>query len=146
MVPFERLAVDVLVGEQAPVPWRVAGCVQPDDDHVDVGLAASVRSPCERPVSEGDLQAVTVEEQWPELSHLLALRDRVGRHKADPRRCLASGLRLLHVVSGPDEPRGHVVERPAATAKGGDAVHLRPLFGRLELGPAERRIGPCQRL
>ena len=44
---FERLAVDVLVGEQSPVGWGVVGRVQPDDDHVDVRLPASVRTPRE---------------------------------------------------------------------------------------------------
>ena len=49
MVPFERLPREVLVGKQAPVAWRVVGRVQPDDDHVHVRLAASVRTPGEGP-------------------------------------------------------------------------------------------------
>ena len=44
-------------------------------------------------MSEGDLQPAMVEQQRPQLRHLLTLRDRVGRHKADPRQSRA-GWRL----------------------------------------------------
>ena len=138
--PFERLPVDVLVGEQSPVERSVVGRVQPNDDHVYVRLAASVRSPREGPMRECDLQAAVVKQQRPELRHLLALRDGVGRHETDPRRCSTGRLRPSHVVPGTDKPRGYVVERPAAAAERCDAPHLRTLLGRLELGPAKRRI------
>ena len=113
---------------------------------MDVSLAAGVRAPREGPMSERDLQTATVEEQWPELRHLLALRNRVGRDEADPRRFRSvRRLRPPHVVAGATEPRRHVVERPAAGAERSDAAHLRPLLGRLVLGPAERRIAEDER-
>ena len=52
----------------------------------------------------------------------------------------SSRLRPPHVVAGPDEPCGHVVECAAAAAERSDAAHLRPLLRRLELGAPERRI------
>ena len=52
-----RLAVNALVAEQPPVPWRVLDRVQRDDHRMHVRPAASVRTPCEGPMSESDLQA-----------------------------------------------------------------------------------------
>ena len=120
---FERLAVDVLVGEQSPVGRGVVGRVQPDDDHVDVRLPASVRSPREGPMREGDLQTAMVKQPRPELRDLLALRNRVGRHEADPRPCATGRRRAPHVAPGTDarlltvsrgRSRGVRCEPPAA--------------------------------
>lgn len=53
-------------------------------DHMDVGLSARVRSPCEGPVGEGDLQRTAVEKDRPWLEpHLLPLGDRISGHEAD---------------------------------------------------------------
>ena len=117
------------------------GRVQPDDDDVHVRLAARVGAPGEGAVGEGDLETAAVKQKRPELRHLLALRDRVGRDEADPRRSTAGRwLCAPRVITGADEPRSHVVERPAAAAQCGHTAYLRPLLWRLKLGPAERRI------
>ena len=60
--PFQGLPVDVLVREQSPVERSAVGRVQPNDDDVYVRLAASVRTPGEGPMREGDLQATVVKQ------------------------------------------------------------------------------------
>ena len=105
-----------------------------EDDDVHVRLAPRVRAPGEGAVGEVDLQAAAVEQHRPELRHLLALRDGVGGHEADP--CRAA----LDVAPRGDEPRRHVVQGAAALAQRGHAVHLRALRRVLVLGADERRV------
>ena len=73
-----RLAVNVGIAEQALVHAGALPDVETDDDHVHVGLAARVRAPGEGAVRKGDLQPSAVEQERPELRHLLALGDGVG--------------------------------------------------------------------
>ena len=79
-------------------------------------------------MGEGDLNAAT-EEQRPELSHLLALSDRVRRHETDA--CVSP----LDIFSGLYEPRGYVIEGPTATWQCSKTSNLRTLLSGLELGP-----------
>ena len=85
--PVMRTTIEMIAAVtrgNAPVGEDLLGRVEADDHHVDVGHAAGVRTPGERAVGEGDLQAAP-EQQRPELRRLLALRDRVGGHEPDPR-------------------------------------------------------------
>lgn len=55
-------------------------------DHMDVGLSARVRSPCEGPVSEGDLQRTAVEKDRPWLAPLAPLsgpRSAISQHAGE---------------------------------------------------------------
>ena len=81
---FFRFAVDVGIAEQAFVRPLAIPDVESDNDDVHVSLAACVRAPGEGTVRECDLQAATLEQERPELRHLLALGDRIGGDEADP--------------------------------------------------------------
>ena len=123
-----RIPLHSGIGEQPPHRRHSLPIIQSDDDDVDVRHAPRVRTPRERPVSEGDLEPAPAEQDRPELRHLLTLGDRVGRHEADPR-AFAGRAAALDVPTRRDELGGHIVERPAAPAERGDPAHLRPLFG-----------------
>src|SRR3546814_4632172 len=129
--------------EQALVLRGIAGLRQSDNDDMDMRLAARVGTPCKGAVREGNFQPASVEEGRPELRHLLALRDRVGRDEAD-----ACGA-LPDVPTRRDEPGGHVIERAAGLPERGEPPNLRALAFGLVLCADEGRIaedvGACLR-
>ena len=75
MACFDRLAFAINVRKQAFFGWLIASACKSDNYAVD----SSAPGPHERSMSESDLQAESVEQNWPELRHLLTLRDRICR-------------------------------------------------------------------
>jgi len=73
MTCLVRITVDVFIAEQPLLGSFVAAPGQPDDDHMDVGLATCVRAPSKGAVGKGDLQPAALEKQGPQLSDLLTL-------------------------------------------------------------------------
>src|ERR1035438_3191486 len=128
------IAFDVVVAEEALFRWFLSAPGEANNDHVNVRHAASIAAPGERPVGETDFEAIPIEENRPELSNLFTLRDRIGSDKAD------FCERLTEVISGFDEPRGDVVQRPAIPAQVGYPAHLLPLLVTLVLRTAERWV------
>ena len=57
---------------------------QPDNHHMDMRLAARLAAPAEGAVSEGHFEVTAVNQDRPQLRHLLALGDRIGGDKGDP--------------------------------------------------------------
>src|SRR3546814_5619413 len=89
-----RVAVDVVVGEQALVPRGIAGFCQSDNDDMDMRLAACVGTPCKGAVREGNFQPAPIEKDRPELRHLFALRNRSEEHTSE----LQSLMRISYAV------------------------------------------------
>src|SRR6056297_58631 len=84
-------------------------------------------------MGKGDLQPAMIQQHRPELRHLLALGDRIGRDKADTRLAPRIQPRL-------DEPRADIIRRAAGFAQIGDAPHLLALPGALVFRPHKWRI------
>jgi hypothetical protein len=83
MLAFLRIAFNVIVGEEPLLLRLIVTPSQADDDAMNMRLAPGVAHPCESAVREGDFQRVTLKKPRPELRHLFALRDRIGRDKTD---------------------------------------------------------------
>src|SRR3546814_13030296 len=90
--------------EQALVLRGIAGLRQSDNDDMDMRLAARVGTPCKGAVREGNFQPASVEEGRPELRHLLAPGDRVGRDAArtEERRVGKGGVGTCRSRVSPD--------------------------------------------
>ena len=72
---------------------------------MDVSFASCVRSPRECAMSERNLKLIAPEESWPQLRHLLTLRDRVRGHEANPDCC------AFDVSSRLEKPRRDISSR-----------------------------------
>ena len=101
-------------------------------------FAARLGTPLKCAVRERDLQIAAVVQDRPQLRDLLALRNRVRGDERDLR------IAALRVLAGGDEPRRHVVERPAALQLR-RSLHLFALQGGLHLRSHERRIAVDER-
>jgi hypothetical protein len=62
-----RIAIDVIIRKKPFLLGFVLALGQPDDDHMDMGLAARVGPPGEGAVGEGDLKTAAAEQKRPEL-------------------------------------------------------------------------------
>ena len=82
----------------------------------------------------GYFQPAAFKQNRPQLSHLFALGDGVRGDEADLR------IRSLNVMTGGNEPRRHIIQRPAAAAEGRDAPDLGALLVALVFGAAKGRI------
>src|ERR1017187_9550049 len=101
---------------------------------MNVRHSAGIAAPCECAVSEAYFKRVAVEENGPELRHLLTLGDRIGCNESN------FCLRLPEGLSGFNKPCGHIVERASTPAELGYAAHLRSLLVALVLRSSEGRI------
>lgn len=85
-------------------------------------------------MSEVDLDAVPLQQRFPENPGLLALADGIGGNEG------AGHARSLDVPGRFEIPRAHVVQDPGTVDAGEDPLHLGALAVVLPFGPPERRI------
>ncbi len=77
---------------------------EPDDDHMDVRLAASLAFPGKGAMGKMNFQMVVIKEFVPENPDLLALSNRIGGNKGNLYRS------SLNVLTRLDIPTGNIVE------------------------------------
>lgn len=99
MPAFQRIAIDIIIAEEALLRWLIVAPGEADDDDMDMGLAARIRPPGEGAVGKSDFEVIAIKEQRPELRYLFALRDRIGGDKAD------AGPMPVVIVSGAKQSR-----------------------------------------
>lgn len=83
MPTFNRLASNVGIAEQPLLARLIIAVGQPDHDDMDVRCAARFAAPTEGAMGEGDFEMEAIEQDRPELRHLFALADRIGRDEGD---------------------------------------------------------------
>src|ERR1700730_4449561 len=99
MAALVRVALDVVVGKESLFFDLVVAPRQAKDNAMDMGLAACVAHPFECAVRERDFQPVPLEEQGPELRHLLALRYRIRGDKTNAGRFPTAPLATSNILA-----------------------------------------------
>ena len=135
LVPaFVRLSVNLRVTEEAPSPRYGVDLLETDNHNMHMRLAPCVGTPRERAVRERYSHSVSLEQDWPQLPYLLALRNRIRGHEPNATRAPSYECCGLH------EPRRHVVQSAATAPQGRYATYLLPLLHTLILCSHERWI------
>src|SRR5208283_5231536 len=134
MAAFRGIAFDVIVSKEALYGRLVVAAGEANDHDMHVGFAPRIASPGECTMGERDLQPAAPEQHGPELRDLFTLRDGVRPYKTD------AGVAFLKILTGLDEPCGHIVERPTRSAEAGYPADLGALFFALIFSAREGRI------